>query len=343
MVDGALTTDDLDLIADSLVSADDVSPDRRLAEAERLLLAVRQGLIAEPGDTGYALLLAAELVEQSGDLSRAEGIAIRAVEANRSRPARDGIFPQVYHAGLLLKLGSRDAALAELVPLWADLRADPLSTSYVSGLLAAHDMVDRAEELLTAALTDAIGRHSGAGRGVVASDDEDERSFEIFTLAQQRSQVRSGRGEAPDHLDRFAEDLRVAFEETGASAQDEDYDGTAVLFWPQADHEHLLREWPALAGSCGETWDQHRAGLERWLAYASERGETGLAVLSGSAAGLLRFATRCGGDPQDAEVRARYLDETDETLLETAWPPERNAPCWCGSGLKYKKCCRRRV
>jgi uncharacterized protein YchJ len=22
-----------------------------------------------------------------------------------------------------------------------------------------------------------------------------------------------------------------------------------------------------------------------------------------------------------------------------AWPPERNTPCWCGSGTKYKKCC----
>lgn len=21
------------------------------------------------------------------------------------------------------------------------------------------------------------------------------------------------------------------------------------------------------------------------------------------------------------------------------WPPERNAPCWCASGRKYKKCC----
>ncbi|MEV6140612.1 SEC-C metal-binding domain-containing protein [Nocardia sp. NPDC051990] len=21
------------------------------------------------------------------------------------------------------------------------------------------------------------------------------------------------------------------------------------------------------------------------------------------------------------------------------WPPPRNAPCWCGSGRKYKKCC----
>jgi hypothetical protein len=21
------------------------------------------------------------------------------------------------------------------------------------------------------------------------------------------------------------------------------------------------------------------------------------------------------------------------------WPPERSDACWCGSGLKYKKCC----
>ncbi|MET9315984.1 SEC-C metal-binding domain-containing protein [Kribbella sp. NPDC003505] len=21
------------------------------------------------------------------------------------------------------------------------------------------------------------------------------------------------------------------------------------------------------------------------------------------------------------------------------WPPPRNQPCWCGSGIKYKKCC----
>jgi uncharacterized protein YchJ len=22
-----------------------------------------------------------------------------------------------------------------------------------------------------------------------------------------------------------------------------------------------------------------------------------------------------------------------------AWPPGRNERCWCGSGVKYKKCC----
>jgi tetratricopeptide (TPR) repeat protein len=31
-----------------------------------------------------------------------------------------------------------------------------------------------------------------------------------------------------------------------------------------------------------------------------------------------------------------------ETVGELiAWPPERNQPCWCGSGQKYKRCCGR--
>ena len=33
---------------------------------------------------------------------------------------------------------------------------------------------------------------------------------------------------------------------------------------------------------------------------------------------------------------AAELDRREETL---AWPPGRNEPCWCGSGLKYKRCC----
>jgi uncharacterized protein YchJ len=34
----------------------------------------------------------------------------------------------------------------------------------------------------------------------------------------------------------------------------------------------------------------------------------------------------------------KHTDELD--FVE--WPPERNAPCWCGSGQKYKRCCRPR-
>ncbi|MHA6802773.1 SEC-C metal-binding domain-containing protein [Salinifilum ghardaiensis] len=35
----------------------------------------------------------------------------------------------------------------------------------------------------------------------------------------------------------------------------------------------------------------------------------------------------------------RYMLVWDEAGRGLAWPPERNAACWCGSQRKYKKCC----
>lgn len=39
-----------------------------------------------------------------------------------------------------------------------------------------------------------------------------------------------------------------------------------------------------------------------------------------------------------ADMSARILTPEGELI---PWPPERNDPCWCGSGAKYKKCCGR--
>jgi uncharacterized protein YecA (UPF0149 family) len=36
-----------------------------------------------------------------------------------------------------------------------------------------------------------------------------------------------------------------------------------------------------------------------------------------------------------------YPDVRDATSVMVPWPPARTAPCWCGSGRKYKQCCRR--
>ncbi|MFD0856524.1 SEC-C metal-binding domain-containing protein, partial [Actinomadura adrarensis] len=45
-------------------------------------------------------------------------------------------------------------------------------------------------------------------------------------------------------------------------------------------------------------------------------------------------------DPADQHVRADHLqDRVREGAPTLTWPPERNAPCWCDSGRKYKKCC----
>lgn len=38
-----------------------------------------------------------------------------------------------------------------------------------------------------------------------------------------------------------------------------------------------------------------------------------------------------------AEYAAHLAAHADPALI--TWPPDRNQPCWCGSGRKYKKCC----
>ncbi|MGH3940363.1 MAG: SEC-C metal-binding domain-containing protein [Pseudonocardiaceae bacterium] len=45
-----------------------------------------------------------------------------------------------------------------------------------------------------------------------------------------------------------------------------------------------------------------------------------------------------GGDPTDPQIREGYAQHLGNNPHETLWSPGRNQACWCGSGLKYKKC-----
>src|SRR5207249_2393275 len=44
-------------------------------------------------------------------------------------------------------------------------------------------------------------------------------------------------------------------------------------------------------------------------------------------------------EPSSPDARARYAASLGMTGDAIEWPPGRNSPCWCGSGVKYKKCC----
>jgi hypothetical protein len=55
--------------------------------------------------------------------------------------------------------------------------------------------------------------------------------------------------------------------------------------------------------------------------------------------GLLDYARQEGRDPASRSTRLAYSDSLQGAGRDVAWPPERNAPCWCGSMRKYKKCC----
>lgn len=58
-------------------------------------------------------------------------------------------------------------------------------------------------------------------------------------------------------------------------------------------------------------------------------------------AGLREFAPAAGLDPARRSTRMAYLNAMGVGAPVLPWPPGRNAECWCGSGIKYKKCCGR--
>jgi hypothetical protein len=151
-------------------------------------------------------------------------------------------------------------------------------------------------------------------------------------LVQQRHRLRQALDLPHDRYDDLAVRLSNAMEQGSAAG------GAAMLFWPSGEFDRAIDRWPALAQEYGHDWDEHRAGIELALRQLSDDGHAALSVLTASVDGLDALAVRTGGDPTDPETLEEYAAELG-TADETPWPPGRNDRCWCGSGVKYKKCC----
>ncbi|MFG1837655.1 SEC-C domain-containing protein [Micromonospora sp. NPDC049175] len=319
-----LTADRIDEI-DNLGSK---SPDPAALVAE-LVSAVDEGRVADPDDTGYALLVAVDILKQAGDLADALTLATRAI----AEQPDDNTYARGVRGGLLLRLGRTDEGMAELTALRPLLETDP-DSMYLIDELAESGHADTAVEWLTGAL-DAILERTRAQQHA-SEDAQDAAAAMIFGLAQHRHDLREEQGLPHDEYDNLADRLRAA----SNHALDALDDGPAtLLFWPPAELTALLLRWPALVDSYPATWDEHRAQTERGLVVTSEMGGTDLGVAVGTVAGLAAFAEREGIDPTDEETQDAYADSLTGPDDLRAWPPGRNDACWCGSGAKYKKCC----
>ncbi|MEV1316827.1 SEC-C metal-binding domain-containing protein [Micromonospora arborensis] len=303
------------------------SPDPAALVAE-LVSAVDEGRVADPDDTGYALLVAADILTQAGDLADALALATRAI----AEQPDDDAYARSMRGGLLLRLDREEEGMAELSALRPLLETDPDAT-YLIDDLAEAGRTETALEWLTAAL-DAILERTRTQQHE-SEDAQDEAAAMIYGLTQRRHDLREEMGLPHDEYDNLADRLRAA----SNHALDALDDGPAtLLFWPQAEFNALMMRWPALSGSYPVAWDEHRAQIELALVEASGVGGADLGVVVGSVAGLAAFAEQEDLDPTDEETQDEYADSLTGADLR-AWPPGRNDACWCGSGAKYKKCC----
>jgi hypothetical protein len=113
---------------------------------------------------------------------------------------------------------------------------------------------------------------------------------------------------------------------------------TLSTFWPKAEHEKLLARWPHLAAEVGATWDEHRRQHERHCVLVTQAGH-GVNQTAGDVAGFEDFLRERNVRKPSSDDLFAYPDLRSQPRM-TVWPPARTSPCWCGSGRKYKVCCR---
>jgi tetratricopeptide (TPR) repeat protein len=304
-----LSSADLEEIRQNALGAPDP-----LGVAADLADAADNGRLADPADAGYALALAAEIAESRSKLDAALRYAERSVSAFGERTDSRAAAAKALYARVLFRVGRDDEAMAELEKLRPTLTEHSDAAAYLTAALAAGGQATVAEEWLTDAVGTALAERS-------AEPSSADDAGLLFFLLQQRHRLRHALGRPHDAHDNLAERLETRLANAEVTTQNDD-----LVFFPQAEFAQLIEQYPALVEVYGKDWDDHRARVEKDLVRLRGR-----AVLKGSVAGLT-----AQGDPTDAKTRTAYADQPGE---EIPWPPERNDHCWCGSGLKYKKCC----
>jgi phosphoribosyl-ATP pyrophosphohydrolase len=295
--------------------------------AAELADAADAGRLADQGDAGYALALAAEIAESRSKLEAAQRYAQRAVEAYAERDDSQAGAARALHARILFRTGASDEAMTTLEGLRPLLTRHGDAAAYVSAALAAGGQNRVAEKWLTEAVQAVL-----AERGTTAEPTSADDAGLLFFLLQQRHRTRHALGLSHDTHDNLADRLETKLARAAGEPADD------LLFWPQVQFDRMVAQWPELAPAYGGDWDGHRAHLEQELVRLTGSGRTGLGVLPASVAGLTSFAGR-DGTPTDPATRTGYARQLADGGVQITWPPERNGTCWCGSGLKYKKCC----
>ncbi|MEV0615105.1 SEC-C domain-containing protein [Nonomuraea sp. NPDC050404] len=305
------------MTSDNLVSQADIDslgmgrfsgPERDAAVARVLAAVDDPALRGEDFDRPYALMVACDFLAMDGEVDRATELLRR---ADTEDIRREGMEPLSRLAALLHEQGRTEEASAifrrvvkEGLADWTDydLYADALGES---------------------------GDQVGALRILVGGQERLTRRGNALSAAQlQRS------------IDRFRRDMGFpdapAAPDPDAHWHEEEGD-PRTLFWPREDFDRLSRRWPRIAEKYGTDWDNHRSRVElAGLELAGEGSKLHLLYADFTAFAQLMIQRPDLADPIDEYFEDPALDTTD-----SPWRTERNAPCWCRSGRKYKQCCRR--
>jgi hypothetical protein len=231
----------------------------------------------------------------------------------------DGCMARAELADLYLSRGDVERMIAEIDQLARDPELDMGHCELVADMLAEHGDLRAAARWYDRA----VARMSA---DTVAELGTEGMGLEVGLLRRRRN-VRVRLGLDPDTLDGVAAEPGRA-----------QYPGrTQFLMFQRDELPEAQRRWPSVFD---EVPEEYYARGERVYHDYRDGGLAAIRLVPAKAADLAAFAARVGESAEDGGLRARFAASADPATT-LAWPPERNAGCWCGSGRKYKKCCGR--
>ncbi|XRQ09067.1 SEC-C metal-binding domain-containing protein [Actinomadura welshii] len=293
--------------------------------ARRLAENLERDAAEHPDQRAEILIEAARQWSRADDPDRALRIYDDVIATAEDEDAQ---FATVEKISLLTEVGRAEEAEAEITRL-SRTRVRPGPAELVGEFLEEQG---RLEEALTWFNT--------ACRDLMA-DDEELAEAQLFARPEMRGRqrVRQALGLPPDALDLHTEDQQAEMAELfeRAAAPSQPHTGS---FFVRADVERAFAEG-LVHGTAPTDASGYFRDVERgWRASLDELGASKLRILPTTVDDLLKYANDHDRDPKEQQTRADHLlHRIREGAPTLDWPPERNAPCWCDSGRKYKKCC----
>ncbi|MFD7393272.1 SEC-C metal-binding domain-containing protein [Streptomyces sp. NPDC059852] len=307
-----------------------------------------------PEDAEALLLRAAAHLELSGDRPAATALYDRLLAS--SDPLENPHLVRALKASNLWEYGHEAEARAIIDGVRASAPRDPAPWVIVAEALEAHDELEQAQETFTQAarllLTDGeeppyathpllFGRHRVRRMLGLAHDEWDALADTLHSMPVSLDELHDPKrvwslgSDNPAELEAEISRLRA---ELGAyrEALSRPFP-VAMLRWPADELTELLTAYPSLSAEY-PSYDEHLATIETSLRELSASGTPNLGIVTGTVPSYEAFAASELSSPEDPALLPQYATTLAARGRATAWPPQRGAACWCGSGRGYGEC-----
>ncbi|MFS8201804.1 SEC-C domain-containing protein [Streptomyces sp. CWNU-52B] len=307
-----------------------------------------------PEDAEHLLLQAAAHLELADDRPRATSLYDRLLAGPTS--LENPLLVRALKAANLWEYGHEAEAGAIITGVRAAAPRDPATWVIVAESLEAHDELEAAQETFTEAavhlLTDVpeppyathpvlFGRHRVRRMLGLSHDDWDTLADTLHSSPVSLDELHDPKrvwslgSDNPAELEAEISRLRAELG-TYREALSRPFP-VAVLHWPAPELTELLTAYPTLSAEY-PSHAEHLTTIEASLRELAASGTPNLGIVTGTVPSYEAFAASESASPTDASLLPQYATTLAARGRAEAWPPERGAACWCGSGRAYEGC-----